>query len=474
MKKWLWAITLLWACEKESEKPQVEEPTPISAEVWITNATQSKLLVKDRTLTLNPATQSTSGLRISTASGEICQEMEGFGAALTGSSAYLINKKLNATQRTQLLKEFFDPSEGIGISYIRITMGASDFSLEDFTYNDLPSPTDTDPALEKFSIDKEKADLIPVLKEILAISPNIKIMASPWSAPAWMKTNAKLAGGQLKTEWYAAYAQYFVKYLKAFSAEGINIDAISIQNEPLHEASYPSMRMEAVEQLSFIKNHIGPLFEKEAIKTKILSYDHNWDRPDYPLTILGDASAKKYVAGSAFHAYGGDVSAMTQVYNAHKDKGLYFTEISGGQWSTDFGNNLGWNMKNIFIGTTRNWSKNALLWNLALDENFGPKNGGCQDCRGVVTIKNDGTVLKNVEYYTIGHMSKFVKQGAKRLSTPAVEGIDQVAFLNPDGNLVVVVHNDTYESKRLNIEWGNGVLTYLQEPRSTATYLFKK
>ena len=255
------------------------------------------------------------------------QEIEGFGAALTGSSAYLINRKMTVAQRQSLLKDLFDHESGIGISYIRITMGASDFSLEDFTYDDLAA-RQTDKELANFSIAKDKEDLIPVLKLILAVQPKMRIMATPWSAPAWMKSSGKLGGGSLKTEWYDSYASYFVKYLEAYKKEGINIDAISLQNEPLHEAAYPSMKMEAAAQADFIKNHVGQAIKKAGWATKILAYDHNWDRPDYPLLILNDPLARQYVSGSAFHAYGGNVAAMSQVGAEYPDKGVYFTEIS--------------------------------------------------------------------------------------------------------------------------------------------------
>lgn len=247
-----------------------DEPEKVNGKVtlWTTTGNQVKLLAKDTSVSFIQKQESSQGITITLEELETLQEMEGFGAALTESSAYLMHTKLNALQRKELLRELFDRHTGIGISYLRVTMGASDFSLEDFTYNDRPAG-EADPALEHFSIAQDQRYLIPVLKEILEVSPRIRIMATPWSAPAWMKTNAKLAGGKLKPEYYPAFALYFVKYLSAFKEEGIEIDAISVQNEPLHEAAYPSMRMEAAEQLDFIKNHLGPLLEKENLKPKI-------------------------------------------------------------------------------------------------------------------------------------------------------------------------------------------------------------
>lgn len=451
-----------------------DEPVNVDGKVtlWTTTGNQTKLLAKDTTVSLIQKQKDNQGITITLEEQETLQEMEGFGAALTESSAYLMHTKLNASQRKELIRELFARETGIGVSYLRVTMGASDFSLEDFTYNDRPVG-ETDPALEHFSIAKDQRHLIPVLKEILEVSPRIRIMATPWSAPAWMKTDAKLAGGKLKPEYYPAFALYFVKYLRAYKNEGIEIDAISVQNEPLHEAAYPSMRMEASEQLDFIKNHLGPLLEKENLKPKILIYDHNWDRPDYPLTILSDPDARKYVSGSAFHAYGGQVTAMTPVYEAFKDKGIYFTEISGGQWATNFAGNMAWNMKNIFIGAPANWSKNALLWNLALDENHGPKNGGCGDCRGVITISEGGFIERNVEYYALAHLSKFVADGAKRIKTNPVTAVEHVAFKNPDGTVAVVIHNDANNFQRINIVRGNAQIIFNQEPASVVTYVLE-
>jgi glucosylceramidase len=463
----------LVSCQEKSPDLVEEEEVDGKVTLWVTTGNQAKLLTQDASLRLMNKQQSNQGITITLDQDETMQEMEGFGAALTESSAYVLSTKLKPDQRTELLRELFGREAGIGISYLRIAMGTSDFSLEDFTYNDLKEG-ETDIELEHFSVEKDKKYLIPVLKEILTISPDIKIMASPWSAPAWMKTNAKLAGGKLKPEYYKTYANYFLKYLKAYEKEGIPIDAISIQNEPLHEAAYPSMRMEATEQIDFINNHLGPLFAKENIKTGILIYDHNWDRIDYPLKMLTDAFLRSFVKGTAFHGYAGSVTMMSSVHNYAPDLGIYFTEISGGEWATDFADNMGWNMKNIFIGAPRNWSKNALLWNLALDENHGPKNGGCQDCRGVITISDGGFVRRNVEYYAIAHLSKFVMPGAKRIKSSFTDAVEQVAFKNPDGSIVLVVSNDASNLQRINIVFGEKQLTYNQEPRSTVTYVFSE
>jgi glucosylceramidase len=445
--------------------PSDEDATIVGeARVWTTLGNRSQLL-GERVVDVLEG-EETENPSISIDFSDKMQEIEGFGAALTGSSAYLINRKMDAFQQRDLLEHLFDPDKGIGISYIRLTMGASDFSLSDYTYNDLSAGA-TDRDLSQFSIRGDKEDVIPVLKAILAVAPDISIMASPWSAPAWMKTSQSLNGGSLKPEWYDTYALYFVKYIKAMAAEGISIDAITIQNEPLHESgSYPTMRMAAMAQAEFIKNHLGPLFKQEDIETRIIIYDHNWDQPGYPVSILDDAAVRSYVYGTAFHGYGGNVSAMSQVHAAYPEKGLYFTEISGGGWATDFSDNLMWNVSNIFIETVTNWSKNTLLWNLALDQDDGPQNGGCTDCRGVVTILPDGGFESNVEYYATAHMSKFVRPGARRVSSCTFDnstGLKNVAFINDNGaKVVVVINNGTDKQDFTLIDGSNRIEASLQ------------
>jgi glucosylceramidase len=456
-------------------QPPVTPKEVGKAEVWVTSGDQTRLLHKENDVSIIALASTSLPYTVIDTTKKL-QEIEGFGAALTGSSAYLIHQKLTNEQRATLLTNLFDVENGIGISYLRITIGASDFSLSDYTYDDVPAG-ETDEDLSSFSIAKDQDDVIPVLKQIVTVSPAIKIMASPWSPPAWMKTTETLKGGKLKPEWYNAYSSYLVKFIGAYAAEGISIDAITPQNEPLHNTNnYPSTEMQPAEQLALIKNSLGPLFQTENIDTKIIIYDHNWDHADYPITILNDATAKNFIEGSAFHAYAGSVSAMSTVHDAHPDKGLYFTEISGGAWATNFSDNLQWNMVNIFIGTTKNWSRTALLWNLALDENYGPTNNGCTNCRGVVTIKNDGTVIRNVEYYSIAHFSKFVRPGAFRVSSTAFDSstkLDHVAFMNEDGSKVIVVTNNDTLTKGFTVLAGDRQFSLGISGKSVATIVWE-
>lgn len=448
-------LVLLSAC-KEPPIPIPPIPDPVSEEgvvaVYQTSADGSLMLALSPD-SLPLVIPNGEGVQVIVTPDEIHQKMEGYGAALTESSAYVLMEYLSDQDRTDILEDLFSPQEGIGISYIRLTMGASDFSLSNYTYNDLGLGK-TDTSLQAFSLAKDREYLIPVLQEILAIAPDLNIMATPWTAPAWMKTNERLLdGGNLTPAYYATYAQYFVRYLTELASEGIPIQAITVQNEPLHQASYPSLRMTSAQQRTFIRDHLGPALAQAGLDTEIMLYDHNWDDVDFPLQILSDPAAKNYVSGSAFHCYAGQVEAMSIVHDAHPDKGIYFTECSGGDWSPDFGSNLAWNMENLFVGAPRNWAKNVLLWNLALDEKNGPKNGGCTNCRGVITVNStNGSVTRNVEYALLGHSAQFVRPGACRVETPntRANGLSQVAYQNVDQSFVLVAYN--HSGQPLEIE----------------------
>jgi glucosylceramidase len=398
------------------------------------------------------------------------QQMDGFGFALTGGSAMLINK-MSADKQADLLQELFGINKNsINTSYLRISIGSSDLDDRVFSYDDLPAG-ETDADLKKFSLTNDQNALIPVLKKILAINPHIKILGSPWSPPAWMKTNDSTGGGHLKPEYYHTYSQYFIKYIKGMAANGIPIDAITIQNEPLNPKNNPSMVMEAAEQANFIKNNLGPDFRAAKIKTKIILYDHNADRPDYPITILNDPEAKKYVDGSAFHLYGGKIEALSEVHNAHPDKNLYFTE----EWVGAPGNlkeNMRFHIKDLIIGAPRNWSRNVIEWNLAADQNQEPHTpGGCDRCLGAITINGD-KVTRNSAYYIIAHASKFVSHGSKRIASNYFDELPNVAFLTPAGKIVLIVYNDAKATQTFNIKLNNKQVSSVLNPGATGTFVF--
>ena len=340
-----------------------------------------------------------------------------------------------------------------------------------FSYDDL-APGETDLEMAKFNLGPDRADVIPVLKEILAIRPEIKILGSPWSPPAWMKTNNDVKGGELKPEYYGAFAKYFVKYIEAMRAEGIAIDAITIENEPLNPKNTPSMAMFAQEQHTFVAKDLGPAFEKAGIRTKILLYDHNPDVLSYSLSILGDPAASKYVDGTAFHLYGGDASLLAQVHDAYPKKNLYLTEQSVTQWrSGPLG--ISEPVRSVMIGATRNWCRNVLLWNLAADPHNGPHtdNGGCTGCSGAITLDGD-SVTKNVAYYVLEHFSQFVPPGSVRVASSEMEQLASVAFLTPEHKIVLVVSNTANFPKSFAVKYHDTFFETMLPSESVGTFVW--
>lgn len=437
---------------------------------WLTSPDKSMALQQQNT-TL-PFTTTDKGIAtIEVEEAKKFQSIDGFGFTLTGGSATLINQ-LPAAQQQALLQELFlTKGNGIGISYLRLSIGASDLSASVFTYDDMPDG-ETDPELQHFNLNEEKKDLIPVLQKIVALNPAIKILGSPWTPPAWMKTNNDFIGGSLKPEYYGAYAQYFVKYVKEMKAAGIVIDAITIQNEPLHPKNNPSMLMLAPEQAVFIKDYLGPAFKKAGVKTKIILYDHNCDKPEYPLSILKDPAAYPFIDGSAFHLYGGTIDALSTVHEQFPAKNLYFTE----QWSDgkgNFANELKNNTGKLIIGATRNWSRNVLQWNLAADAQWNPHTdkGGCSQCLGGITIDGNA-VSRNSSYYVIGHASKFVPAGAVRIASNIPGRLENVAFKTPAGKKVLIVVNNESTPQTFQIKANNKLATVSLNSGEVATYVW--
>ncbi|MBW8334099.1 MAG: hypothetical protein K0M40_18935 [Prolixibacteraceae bacterium] len=452
------------------DKPNPSDETvQTQVEAWITSPSKNVLFQKQNTsLKFTNVVNQQPTITVDTTT--TFQTIDGFGNCLTGGSATLLHR-MNNTNRAQILKELFaTDGNNIGLSYLRISIGASDLSDRVFSYNDLPAG-ETDAEMTKFSIEPERADLIPVLKEILAINPTIQIMGSPWSAPKWMKTNNASKGGSLKPEYFDAYAKYFVKYIQAMKTEGITIDAITIQNEPLHPGNNPSMYMTAADQADFIKKSLGPAFAAANIKTKIIVYDHNADRIDYPLEILNDPEAAKYVDGSAFHLYGGSIDELSKVHEAFPDKHLYFTE----QWVGAPGNmagDLAWHVRTLIIGATRNWCRNVLEWNLAADPASDPHTvGGCDQCLGTITI-NGNVVTRNPAYYILAHASKFVRPGSVRINSNLPDKLPNVAFKTPEGKKVLIVQNDSETSQQFNLQFKGKTVTTSLDKGAVGTYVW--
>lgn len=458
-----WAFLLTLGCK--ATRPDSSS----SPSMWLTTANQQALF-NEIEGGINSIGSLSENPQIEVDSKITYQEIDGYGFSLTGGSALHINNMSNS-EKASLISELFGQGDGdIGISYLRVSIGASDLDAAPFTYNDLPAGQ-TDINLDNFSLAPDRIHLIPVLKQILEVNPDIKILGSPWSAPSWMKTNNSPIGGSLKPEYYEVYANYFVKYIKGMEAEGITIDAITIQNEPQHDGNNPSMVMSSNEQKEFIKNHLGPAFESANINTKIIIWDHNADRPDFPINILNDPEAKQYIDGSAFHFYAGNISALSEVHEAHPDKNIYFTE----QWigaPGNFSGDIAWHTRNLIVGATRNWSRNVLQWNLAADQNLEPHTeGGCDQCLGGLTIEGD-SVTRNPGYYIIAHASKFVRPGSVRISSNEVSGLPNVAFKTPEDNIVVIILNDLAGSSKVELSIDGELYSISLAAGSVATLVF--
>jgi glucosylceramidase len=445
-------------------------PSGPVAQAWITTASQSRLLSPEPDLLIRSGTDA-SPIVIDVDEGTSYQEIVGFGAAMTDASAYLIQNKLG-TQRDAILRELFGRNPGIGLSFMRVPMGASDFSTHHYSYDDMPAGQ-TDPALTHFSIEPDRADKLPALKAALAINPQLKLVASPWSAPGWMKTTGSLIQGTLRPEFYGSFAGYFRKFVEAYTAEGVPIFAVTMQNEPAFEpADYPGMRLDPPARAEVIGRHVGPLFGSAGIQALILDWDHNWDLPNSPLAVLADSAARKYVNGVAWHCYAGDVGVQDNVHAAYPSIDAYFTECSGGGWATVFADNLKFFVGTLIIGSTRGWAKGVALWNLALDENAGPHLGGCGNCRGVITINStSGFVTRNVEYYALAHASRFVRPGAHRIgSSTNVNGLQTVAFKNADdGSKVLIVLNTASAEVSFAVHVGGKTILYAMPAGAVVT-----
>lgn len=444
---------------------------PREGHSWLTTLDRSSLLAL-QPAPLHFSSASTTDRVIEVNDMEQYQSMQGFGFALTGGSAQLV-VRMSPAKRDELLRELFaSEGEGIHVSYLRVSIGSSDMNDHAYTYDDMP-PGQTDPTLAKFSLETDRTDVIPVLKQILGINPHIRILGSPWSAPAWMKTNDDLKGGHLKQEDYAAYAEYFVKYIEGMQAEGIAIDAITVQNEPLNPKNTPSMVMFAPEQDAFIATALGPAFRKAGIKTAIQVYDHNLDVPSYPLSILADPAAAQYVEGAAFHLYGGETRAMNRVHELYPNRDLFLTEQSVTQRPHSSTLDIAEPVDRVLIGATRNWSRNVLLWNLAADPQAGPhtNNGGCTGCFGAITLDGD-QVTRNAAWYAVAHFSKFVPPGSLRIGSNNLEQLDNVAFLTPDGKIVLVVSNTGNFPSSFAIHYHGRIAETTLPAESVATYIW--
>jgi O-glycosyl hydrolase len=452
-----------------------QAPRDNSVRVWLTDVSADKWVAGQDDV-LFKARKAANPLTIKIDDSVKYQKIHGFGAAMTDSAAWLIDK-LSPAERAKLMKRLFDPSKGIGLSLLRSPMGATDFNASgSYSYDDMPAGQ-KDPTLANFSIQHDVPYIIPALRQALSLNPSLKVMANPWSPPGWMKTSDSMIGGTLKGEYVSALAEYFVKFVQAYDEAGVPISYISPQNEPMGTPTWPGMFLSAYQEAELIKK-IGKAFEANGISTKILAWDHNWDVPSYPETIFSDPAASQYTAGTGWHIYSGDPTYQTVVHNDYPSKETFITEATGGVWQdsdqTAFTEALGtW-----IINGTRNWANGVMLWNIALDPDRGPLNSdtaGIPMLRGLLTIDPaDGQVSYNVDYHALAHASRFVRPGARRIySNTFGEGsIENVAFQNPDGSKVLIAHNSGKAAKTFSVADGTHSFDYTLNPGDAVTFTY--
>ncbi len=413
--------------------------------------------------------------------GQRMQPIDGFGAAMTDTSAWLLETQLSAAQRTKVMRELFDPVQGIGISFVRIPMGASDFIAHGtYSYDDMP-PGEQDPQLTHFSIAHDMAYILPALRQARALNPQMKFLATPWSAPAWMKSNGSLFGavdtqpGKLLPSAYPAFAEYFVKFIQAYQAAGIPIYAIVPQNEPLNAVStYPGMVLSAREEVNFVTNYLGPALQRAHLSPKILLYDQGMNHSEYAQHALSGTATSPYVAGTGWHCYSGNLIAMEAIHQAFPQKEIYETECSTGPRGISAYSAIA-----VLLGSTNYWARTVALWNIALDNNGGPKIGkGCIACTGLLTVNpatNSYTLID--DYYQLGHFSKFVQPGAYHLASTTnicrfcSDSLQSVAFANPDGSQVLIVYNQAPGASTFSVRQGRlQSFTYTLPPKGIVTF----
>lgn len=403
------------------------------------------------------------------------QRIDGFGAAITDSSAWLLQRRLSPPARDALLRELFGPAPGIGLGMVRLTIGASDFSLHPYSLDDVP-PGRRDPDLARFRLPRQQRDVLAVARAARAIHPDLKTMASPWSAPGWMKTTDSLIQGTLREDATDPFVRYLAKYADTARAAGVPLFALTLQNEPSFEpTNYPGMRLSAAQRAALIAR-LGPMLRAAGHDTRILDWDHNWDKPEEPLAVLSDPAAAPYVDGVAWHCYGGDVSAQSRVHDAFPERSAYLTECSGGDWEPVRSGGMPLLARDLVVGGTRHWASGVLLWNLALDDRSGPHSGGCGNCRGVVTIdRRTRKITRNDEYYVLAHASRFVRPGAFRVvSSAGADDVDNVAFVNPDGERVLYVVNSSDRPRTIEVSSADRRFRYTLAPKSLHTFAWPR
>jgi glucosylceramidase len=402
------------------------------------------------------------------------QTMDGFGISMVEGSAWLLHNRIPSAMSQQIMTRLFDPSRGIGLSFVRLPIGSTDLSRDHYSYDDLPAGQQ-DPGLKHFSTAHDDAYVFPIMRDALKLNPAITVMATPWSAPAWMKTNDSMTGGSLREDAISVFAQYLVRSLESFKKNGIPVKYLSVQNEPLHETKdFPGTLMLADQQKRLVGTYLGPDLSRAGFDTEVLAYDHNWDHPEYPIEILSDPAAAAFVAGSALHCYGGDPSAQSVIHERFPGRGIWMTECSGGTWQKESPLTV---TTHLLIDSTRNWAKAVALWGVILDTDHNPHAGGCGTCRGLVTVnlkQQPPTVTYTGDFYALAQASKFVHPGAVHIQSSSLgrQSLESVAFQNSDGSIVLLVFNNRSDAADFDVTWSGSSFHTSLPAQSVATYIW--
>ncbi|WP_109126194.1 glycoside hydrolase family 30 beta sandwich domain-containing protein [Dyella sp. C11] len=452
--------------------PQAQPVLP-KVQLWLSTADRRLKLARQPDIDMTARGSSTADVIIDVQ--KTYQSIVGFGAAMTDSSAWLLQNRLSDGQRNALMKELYGAPPNLNLNMMRIPLGASDFSLKLYTFDDVPAG-ETDLELVHFNVTPNMPDVLPAVRQALGINPDLRIIASPWSAPAWMKTEGSLIGGELQEQYESVYADYLVKSVDALRGRGIPIFALTLQNEPnFVPITYPGMAIGPTQRARIVTQYLGPKLASRVPHTSILEWDHNWSHPEQPLSVLANPDTARYIDGVAWHCYEGSPYAQGRVHRAYPQKDAYITECSGGDWASSVNGELLWFSRALLVEGIRNWARGVVYWNLALDENHGPHLGGCAACKGIVTIDSKtGEVSRNDEYYALAHFSSFVLPGALRVNSTATDkGIDNVAFQNADDeSIVLVVVNSNKEERHITVADNRARFEYTLPPLSVATFVW--
>lgn len=438
--------------------------------VWLTTADQRALLSSEPSV--GPAGVQAGGLRVFVDESRHYQQLIGFGASVTGASARLLGS-LSAPARDRLMTQLFGQATGIGLSVLRQPLGPNDFSADNRSYDDLP-PGRIDPTLRGFSLGREASLVLPLLRQARSLNGSLYVVASPWSAPAWMKTGGAMGGGTLHRAAYGPYADYLVHALQEYAAAGVPVNGLTLQNEPsFAPGRYAGMTLDVRQQRALLDDYLTPALATAGLHPDVYALDDDFDRAADALALLADPRTRAHVAGVAFHCYRGDVSSLLTLRERFPDLRLAISECTGGQWDSDFARALRWDVHNLLIQGLRDGASWIVKWNLALDPSGGPRNGGCSNCRGMVTIDpSKGSIAYNEEYYAIGHVSRFVRPGATVVgsTTYGADSVETVAFLNPDGGHVLLAMNSSPDAKAIDVSGSGSGFGYQLPSGAVATF----